>query len=113
MKLLLSVLLAGITHWQPAPSAVPAQDYCDLHGVVYVEQVAAFADYRVYVEETESFADLVVYRENAELNADRAGHWHFTDVKSLADFSIYLEEVPGFADFSIAYTDFQAAAGCQ
>lgn len=95
------------------PVMVDVDDYCKLYGAVYVEDVAAFANYKVFVEDIESFADLVVYKENTEAFADQPGYWYFTDVKGFADFTIYLEPVKSFADFSIAYTEFRTAVGCQ
>lgn len=109
-------LLTGI-----APSTSVATDhsdampprYCELYGAVYVEQTAAFADYKVYLEEIESFAKMVVYKEDVESFADRPGFWYFTDVKAFANFTIAFEQNQGLADFSMAYTDFRSAAGCQ
>ncbi|MEM7655217.1 MAG: hypothetical protein AAF399_03745 [Bacteroidota bacterium] len=90
----------------------PPRNICQLYGAVFIETVAAFADYRVYVNDIESFADLVVYKQDTRAFADRPGHWYVTDTKAFAVFVIYVEEVEGFADFSIAYTTFQTAAGC-
>ncbi|GAB4406405.1 MAG: hypothetical protein OHK0039_08120 [Bacteroidia bacterium] len=105
--LVLPLLMGSLS---PAP---PAQrDYCKLAGVVFVEQVAAFAQHRVFVSDIEGLANLVVYKEDSEFMAQAPGHWYFTDVKALADFTIYLEETEAFADFTIAYTPFQTAAGC-
>ena len=87
-------------------------DPCKLYGAVYVEQTAAFADYRVFVQDIEAFADLVVYKESGDLYADQTGLWYLTDTKSFADFSIYIEDVEAFAQFTIAYTPFRSAAGC-
>lgn len=87
--------------------------YCELYGAVYVEETVAFADYKVYLEEIESFAKMVVYKEDVESFADRPGFWYFTDVKAFADFTIAFEQNQGLADFSLAYTDFRSAAGCQ
>ena len=95
-----------------APKPMPA-DICDLYGMVYIEEVRAFADYKVFVQDIESFAKMVVYKESSEAFADRPGHWYFTETKGFEDFSIYIEEVEAFADFTIAYTDFQTTAGCQ
>lgn len=106
---LLPVVLADAR--QPEKRRTPP-DICQLFGAVYVEQQAAFADYRVYKEEIESFAKLVVYREEAEDFADRPGFWYFTDVKAFADFTIAYESNQGLADFTIAFTDFRSAAGC-
>lgn len=113
MKLLtgLSLLSLALLGARPAPMAPPPEP-CKLYGAVYIEQTASFADFRVFVQDVEAFADLVVYKEEADIYADRAGHWYFTDVKGFADFSIYLEDVEAFADFSIAYTPFRTAAGC-
>lgn len=107
-------LLTGVAPVPASPSskAVPAE-HCELYGAVYIEETSAFADYKVYVEDIESFAKLVVYKENVESFADRPGFWYFTDVKAFADFSISIEQNQGFADFTIAYTDFRSAAGCQ
>lgn len=110
---LISVLFSWALASNPAPEASPARDICDLYGAVYVESVAAFADHRVFVEDTEGFADLVIYKEDSEAFANDRGHWYITNVKAFADFTIYVEEVKGFADFSIAYTEFRTAAGCQ
>ena len=120
MKTLLSILLGfmcffpQMTGHAAAPSAekVETLDICNLYGSVYIERVAAFAQYRVYVNDIESFADLVVFKQDNRAFADRPGFWHFTETKAFADFVIYVEEVEGFADFSISYTDFQTAAGC-
>ncbi|MEZ4849083.1 MAG: DUF6150 family protein [Bacteroidia bacterium] len=98
------------TYRAPQPLKV---DICDLYGTVYIEEVRAFADYKVYVQDIESFAKMVVYKETTEAFADRPGHWFFTETKGFEDFSIYIEEVEAFADFTIAYTDFQTTAGCQ
>lgn len=106
----LSSLLIG----PPAsPVAAPTADICELRGVVFIESVAAFADYRIFVEDTEGFAELVVFKEDAEAFANEPGHWFFTDNKGFADFTVYVEDVKGFADFSIAYSDFRTAAGCR
>lgn len=109
-------LLTGIAP-TPALTSTPADAmpprYCELYGAVYIEEVAAFADFKVYVEEIESFAKMVVYKEDVESFADRPGFWYFTDVKAFADFTIALEQNQGLADFSMAYTDFRSAAGCQ
>ncbi|MDP5170634.1 MAG: hypothetical protein NWR72_10340 [Bacteroidia bacterium] len=96
----------------PAPVATPPA-YCELYGAVYVEQQAAFANYRVFLQENEAFADLIVFREDGEAFADRPGFWYITDVKAFADFTIAFETNEGMANFSIAYTDFRSAAGCQ
>lgn len=87
--------------------------HCRLFGAVYVEEVEAFADYRVYVEDVEAFADVVVYRQNVEAFATEAGQWYFTDVEAFADFTIYLESTKAFADFSIHYTTSESSAGCR
>jgi hypothetical protein len=97
----------------PEPAAAKPVDPCKLQGAVYVVQVASFADYRVFVQDVEAFADLVVYKEDAQVYADRPGHWYLTDVRGFADFTIFVEDVEAFADFSIAYTPFRSAAGCQ
>lgn len=107
---LLPVVLAD-AH-QPEKRLSTPPDICQLYGAVYVEQQAAFADYRVFKEDIESFAKLVVYREEAEDFADRPGFWYFTDVKAFADFTIAYEPNQGLADFTIAFTDFRSAAGC-
>lgn len=113
-KWILGLLTATLLTLGAVPRSVPARvDPCKLQGAVYVVQAAAFADYRVFVQDVEAFADLVVYREEAEVYADRPGHWYLTDVRGFADFTIYLEDVESFADFSIAYTPFRTAAGCQ
>jgi hypothetical protein len=92
---------------------MPATEYCDLYGAVFIEEVAGFANYRVHVEDVEAFADLLVFKEDAQAFANEPGHWYITDVKAFADFTIYVEEVKGFADFSIFYTDFRTTAGCR
>lgn len=102
--------LSGTAMHHFAPLA--ADDICQLYGTYYVEEVAAFAQYRVFVEDNEAFADLKVYEEETEAFANRPGYWHETDVKAFADFTIYKEQVKGFADFSIAYTTFRTSAGC-
>ena len=107
-----SMLILGNTSYQPISKA-RVLDICDLQGAVYVEEVAAFAKYRVFVEDIENFADFVVFKEDNEAFANEPGHWYFTDVRGFADFTIYLEEVKGFADFSIAYTEFRTTAGCK
>lgn len=109
---LVLILLTGIAAPIELTNAPPPR-YCDLYGTVFVEEVAAFADYRVYVEDIESFANMVVYREEVESFADRPGFWFFTDVKAFADFTIAIEPNQGLADFTMAYTDFRSAAGCQ
>lgn len=107
-------LLMGATPEPPAlPVSQPTNDFCELYGSVFIEEVAGFADYRVHVEDVEAFADMVVFREDAQAFAADAGHWYVTDVKAFADFTIYIEEVKGFADFSIFYTDFRTTAGCR
>lgn len=88
-------------------------DVCELRGAVFVETVAAFADYRIFIEDSEGFADLIVYKENSEAFANEYGHWYFTTNKGFADFTVFIEDVKGFADFSVAYTDFRTAAGCR
>ncbi|MEM6345999.1 MAG: hypothetical protein AAF927_19045 [Bacteroidota bacterium] len=110
---LISILFSWAIPTNQATIEAPQRDVCDLYGVVFVESVAAFADHRVFVEDTEGFADLVVFKEDNEAFANERGHWHITTVKAFADFTIYVEDVKGFADFSIAYTDFRTAAGCQ
>ncbi len=110
--LLLPVILL-LTGFAPLAEQSLPPDYCSLYGVVYVEQVPAFADYKVFKQDIESFADMVVYREDVESYADRPGFWFFTDVKAFADFTIAYEQNEGLADFSLAFTDFRSAAGCQ
>lgn len=90
----------------------PDGDYCELQGAVYIEKVAAFADYRVYAEPTEEFADFLVYKEEVASFADEPGVWYFTEVRDEASFIIYMEETPAFADFTLSYTKFRADAGC-
>ncbi len=111
--LLLSLFLAFVSLSAAFAQTGGKDDYCKLQGLVYIEQVAAFADYRVFVEDSESFADLVVYKESSESYADAPGLWYITTNKSLANFTIYLEQVKGFADFSVAYTTFRSAIGCK
>ncbi|MEO0473103.1 MAG: DUF6150 family protein [Bacteroidota bacterium] len=110
--LFLFLLPTGNNNAHKPEKAAPPEKMCELRGSVFVESVAAFADYRVFVQESESFADLKVYKETARAFADQPGHWHFTDVKGFADFTIYVEQVESFADFSVAYTSFQTDAGC-
>lgn len=95
-----------------SPSSPAPTDLCELQGAVYVETVAGFADYKVFVEAFEINARMNVYRETNPAFANEAGHWYFTDIRSEAQFSIFFETVPNFADFSIFYTDFPTAAGC-
>ncbi|MEZ4772972.1 MAG: hypothetical protein R3D00_07310 [Bacteroidia bacterium] len=104
-------MMSGYATHKPEPR--PIKDICELYGAVYVEEVAAFANYKVFVEEIESFADFVVFREDTEAFANEPGHWFFTDVKGFANFTIFVEPVKGFADFSVAYTDFRTAVGCR
>ncbi|MEM7368377.1 MAG: hypothetical protein AAF587_07215 [Bacteroidota bacterium] len=94
------------------PQAVSVDDICQLYGTFYVEEVAAFANYRVHINDNEAFADLKVYVHDSEIFADRPGHWYETNVKAFADFTIYKEKVEGFADFSVAFTTFRTSAGC-
>ena len=108
-----SPLFTGYAYPEVEASSPNPPDYCKLRGAVYVEDVAAFANYRVFVEDIESFADMVVFKEDSEGFANDPGHWFFTDVRGFADFTIYIEEVKGFADFSIAYTEFRTTVGCQ
>ena len=116
MKNVLGLLLTGWMLAAPptssSPDGVAAPEVCELQGSVYLEPVAAFADHQVLVREVEAFADLVVYKEEAARYADRPGHWYLTEVKAFADFSIHVEEVEALADFTIAYTTFRSAAGC-
>ncbi len=109
----LSPLFMGSTPVELETAKNTPPEYCGLRGAVYVEDVAAFAKYRVFVEDIESFADLVVFKEDSEGFANDPGHWYFTDVRGFADFTIYIEDVKGFADFSIAYTEFRTTVGCQ
>lgn len=109
----LSPLFMGFASTEVRMPADTPPEYCKLMGAVYVENVAAFANYRVFVEEIESFADMVVFKEDSEGFANEPGHWYFTDVRGFADFTIYVEDVKGFADFSIAYTEFRTTVGCQ
>ncbi|WNJ21078.1 DUF6150 family protein [Pontibacter sp. G13] len=109
----MTVMFATPTEPQPTSAPTPPDDLCEVYGTVFIETVPAFADYRVFVSDMEGFADLVVFKQDAELFADRAGHWYFTDIKAIADFTVYVEQVESFADFTIAYTDFQSAAGCR
>jgi len=87
-------------------------EYCQLKGAVYIEEVESFAKYKVFVEDVESFADLRVYKEQAQSFADRPGLWYITDVRAFADFTVAFTDVKGFADFSIYFTDFKTLAGC-
>ena len=103
---LLSILLA-------APHTPASTDPCELQGLVFVESVAGFADYRIFIDDVEAFAKMNVYRESNRAFANEPGHWAFTDIKSEADFTIFLEPVQSFADFSVFYTDFPTAAGCR
>ncbi len=96
-----------------ARSENPANEYCELYGAVFIEEVAGFANYRVHVEDVEAFADMLVFKEDALSFANEPGHWFVTDVRAFADFTIYVEEVKGFADFSVFYTDFRTTAGCR
>lgn len=103
-------------YWLTLFTAVPAPqppEICELQGMVYVESVAGFADYRVYVEEVEAFSQMLVFREENPAFATGVGHWAFTENRIEADFTIYWETVPSFADFAIFYTDFPTAAGCR
>ena len=109
----LSLALLMLTGVSSAPESTPPPKYCELYGAVFVEEVPAFAQYKVYLQEIESFADMVVYKEDMESYADRPGFWYFTDVKAFADFTIAFEQNEGLADFSMAYTDFRSAAGCK
>ena len=93
--------------------ANPPQDYCNLYGSVYIEEVDGFADYKVFVEDVESFADMSVFEESTNGFADRAGLWYFTNVRGFADFSISITDVKAFADFSIYKTQFRSVAGCR
>ncbi len=120
LKITLAIFSLGLLTGIAPSASVPADQsdsmpprYCELYGAVYVEQTVAFADYKVYLEEIESFAKMVVYKEDVESFADRPGFWYFTDVKAFADFTIAFEQSQGLADFSMAYTDFRSAAGCQ
>lgn len=107
------ICLSLISARPAAPVPAPVKvDPCQLQGLVFVESVESFADYRVYVEDVEAFADLKVFRESVGSFADRPGVWAFTDVKNFADFSIAYTDVQGFADFSVFYTDFKSLAGC-
>lgn len=107
------IVLFGLLTLLTTLVSAQKKDFCSLQGAVYIEKVAAFADYRVFVDDNESFADLVVYKEDSEVYADAPGHWFITDNKAFADFTIYIEEVKNFADFSIAYTTFRTAVGCR
>lgn len=110
---LISILFSWALPASQNAELAPTAGICDLYGAVYVESVAAFADHRVFIDDTEGFADLVIYKEDNEAFANERGHWYITNVKAFADFTIYVEDVKGFADFSIAYTEFRTAAGCQ
>jgi hypothetical protein len=113
LSLLFSLSSAG-TGPTPATVEKPVEeDFCKLAGQVYIEDSPSFSDYQVYVQDVESFADMLVFKESVAGFATEAGHWHFTDVRAFADFTIYIETVSGFADFSIYYTSFPSAAGCQ
>ena len=114
--LVLFIYFAGVLN---LGSAAPNKEfiglqnnYCELKGSVYIEQIASFADYKIYVEDVESFADFSVYKEENPAFTTEVGAWHFTDVKAYADFSIYFEDVKSFADFSIYYTRFRGDTGC-
>ncbi|MDX2286574.1 MAG: hypothetical protein NW241_20575 [Bacteroidia bacterium] len=110
----LNLLAACFTLVQPPrPAAPPPRELCRLSGTVYVEQVRAFATYKVYVQDLEAFADLVVFREEMEGMAVEPGHWYLTDQRAFADFTIFIEEAETFADFTVAYTPFSSAAGCR
>ncbi|MEZ4825314.1 MAG: DUF6150 family protein [Bacteroidia bacterium] len=119
MRIILNILLFVLfsapvfSGFATKPQPRPVKDICDLYGAVYVEDVRAFADYKIFVEEIESFADVVVFREETEAFATEPGHWFFTDTKGFANFSIYVEETKAFADFSLAYTEFRTAVGCR
>lgn len=98
--------------FSPLPVEKHGEDYCQLKGAVYVEEVESFATYRVYVEDVERFANMRIHKESNHSFADQPGRWYFTDTKAFADFSIAVVQVRAFADFSIYYTDFQSLAGC-
>jgi hypothetical protein len=95
------------------PTSLPGNEYCELKGAVFVEEVESFAKYKVFIEDVEAFADLMVYRESSQSFADRAGLWYFTDVRAFADFTVAFTDVKAFANFSIFFTDFKSIAGCR
>jgi hypothetical protein len=68
---LVSLLLGSLLAGPSVPTAeAPPEEICRLEGAVFVESVAAFADYRIFVEDVEGFADLVVFREDSEAFAN-------------------------------------------
>ena len=91
----------------------PGGDYCKIGGLIYLEPVQGFADYKVFVEDVEAFSDMLIYRETSPGFADAPGIWYITDVRGAADYTIHLMDVKAFADFSIFYTDFRSLAGCR
>ncbi|HEX2901339.1 MAG TPA: DUF6150 family protein [Bacteroidia bacterium] len=115
MNILPLLLLAYMAIVQPLDrlGAQAAVDPCQLQGAVFVEEVEAFATYRVYLEDVENFADLRVFKESVRGFADKPGRWHFTDTKAFADFTVAFVNVRARADFSIYYTEFQSLSGCR
>lgn len=107
------LLMAPAAAVPTPPTSLPGNEYCELKGAVFVEEVESFANYKVFVEDVEAFADLMVYRESSQSFADRAGLWYFTDVRAFADFTVAFTDVKAFANFSIFFTDFKSIAGCR
>ncbi len=94
------------------PSLTERNRYCNLYGVVYIEESPGLADFRVYEEETEAFSTLLVYEEDNRLYADREGIWCFTDDRNLADFTVYFSERRKGTQFSVYFIDTESFAGC-
>jgi hypothetical protein len=97
----------------PLPKRPPTGDYCKVGGVIFVEPVQGFADYKVFVEDVEAFSSMLVFKESSPGFADAPGIWYFTDVRGAANYSIHFTDVKAFADFSISYTEFRSLAGCR
>lgn len=114
--LTLLVYFAGVFSFgNAAPSEkfiAKKNNYCELKGSVYIEQIPSFADYKIYIEDVEAFADFSVYKEENPAFTTEVGAWHFTDIKAYADFSVYFDDIKSFTDFSIYYTRFRGDTGC-
>jgi hypothetical protein len=87
-------------------------DFCELKGSVFIEEIPSRASFRVYLEESEAFADVLVFETDNSLYADKGGIWYFVKNRGIADFTVCMVDTKNKADFSICYTTYESMAGC-
>ena len=112
LKILIKAVFTAFIVLVLSQSPSFAQNMCNLHGSVFVEDSPALADFHVYQEESEAFADVLVFTETNRLYADRPAIWHFTDNRDFADFTIWYTDKEATADFSVHFIDVESFAGC-